>query len=259
MYGQGKVYNTKKGRVYQRRYACKKWDRDGSRIGCCTVFRIADAVEQYVTEQVLFRFDSVLGFLVAGAGANGWKYFAITAGAVSIVSAGGYLLKTHREERRHFRSAILVLTVGILALSVGIFKPTEADPKEGVLPKFSLKNGGRCLQASDASGNNATPTQLASCNNSPGQLWEVERPEIRTTDHICLDVRGPSSLNGTVVQIWDCNGAAEMKLEVKGSSIVGFEAKCLDARAARSGDAPVQIWDCDGTPGQEWTLLRAKK
>jgi site-specific DNA recombinase len=58
MYGQGKVYNTKAGVVYQRRYACKKWDRDGSRIGCCTVFRIADAVEAFVAEQVLYRFDS---------------------------------------------------------------------------------------------------------------------------------------------------------------------------------------------------------
>ena len=58
MYGQGKVYDTKNGRIYQRRYACKKWDRDGSRIGCCTVFRIADAVEHYVSQQVLYRFDS---------------------------------------------------------------------------------------------------------------------------------------------------------------------------------------------------------
>lgn len=58
MYGQGKVYDTKKGRIYQRRYACKKWDRDGSRLGCCTVFRIADAVEAFVTQQVLERFDS---------------------------------------------------------------------------------------------------------------------------------------------------------------------------------------------------------
>lgn len=58
MYGQGKVYNTTNGRIYQRRYACKKWDRDGSRIGCCTVFRIADAVEAFVTQQVLGRFDS---------------------------------------------------------------------------------------------------------------------------------------------------------------------------------------------------------
>jgi site-specific DNA recombinase len=58
MYGQGKVHDTKAGRVYQRRYACKKWHTDGSRAGCCSVFRIADPVELFVTEQVLYRFDS---------------------------------------------------------------------------------------------------------------------------------------------------------------------------------------------------------
>lgn len=58
MYGQGKVYDTKNGRIYQRRYACKKWDNHGMRVGCCTVFRVADAVEAFVTEQVLYRFDS---------------------------------------------------------------------------------------------------------------------------------------------------------------------------------------------------------
>jgi site-specific DNA recombinase len=54
MYGQGKTDNGR----YIRRYACKKWDNQGIRIGCCTVFRIADAVEHYVSEQVLYRFDS---------------------------------------------------------------------------------------------------------------------------------------------------------------------------------------------------------
>jgi hypothetical protein len=54
MYGQGKKENGR----YIRRYACKKWDHDGSRLGCCTVFRIADPVETFVTEQVLYRFDS---------------------------------------------------------------------------------------------------------------------------------------------------------------------------------------------------------
>lgn len=58
MYGQGKVYDTKAGRTYVRRYACKKYDRGGDRIGCCRVFRIADPVEQFVSEQVLERFNS---------------------------------------------------------------------------------------------------------------------------------------------------------------------------------------------------------
>ena len=59
MRGQGKSYPLKSGNTTSvRRYACKKWDRDGSRLGCCSVFRVADQVEAHVTEQVLYRFDS---------------------------------------------------------------------------------------------------------------------------------------------------------------------------------------------------------
>ncbi len=54
MYGQGKKENGR----YIRRYACKKYDNHGLRIGCCTVFRIADAIEHLVSEAVLQRFDS---------------------------------------------------------------------------------------------------------------------------------------------------------------------------------------------------------
>ncbi|MCX4698995.1 recombinase family protein [Streptomyces sp. NBC_01373] len=59
MYGQGKTYPLADGSTrYVRRYACKKWDKTGERLGCCSVFRVADQVEAYVTEQVLYRFDS---------------------------------------------------------------------------------------------------------------------------------------------------------------------------------------------------------
>jgi DNA invertase Pin-like site-specific DNA recombinase len=59
MYGQGKTYPLADGSIrYVRRYACKKWDKGGNRIGCCSVFRVADQVEAYVSEQVLYRFDS---------------------------------------------------------------------------------------------------------------------------------------------------------------------------------------------------------
>lgn len=59
MYGQGKTYKLAGGGIrYVRRYACKKWDKTGERLGCCSVFRVADQVEAYVTEQVLYRFDS---------------------------------------------------------------------------------------------------------------------------------------------------------------------------------------------------------
>lgn len=54
MYGQSKGVPGD----YKRRYACKKWERDGSQCGCGTVFRMADPVEQFVTQQVLARFAS---------------------------------------------------------------------------------------------------------------------------------------------------------------------------------------------------------
>jgi DNA invertase Pin-like site-specific DNA recombinase len=59
MVGQGKTYKLKDGSIkYQRRYACKKWDKTGERCGCHSVFRIADPIEAFVTQQVLYRFDS---------------------------------------------------------------------------------------------------------------------------------------------------------------------------------------------------------
>ncbi|MCA1565857.1 MAG: recombinase family protein [Acidobacteria bacterium] len=54
VYGQGHV---DRGR-YVRRYHCKEYDNRGNRVGCGKVHRIANAVEAFVTECVLDRFDS---------------------------------------------------------------------------------------------------------------------------------------------------------------------------------------------------------
>lgn len=54
MYGQGKTESGK----YIRRYHCKKYNNRGEQVGCCKVFRIAEPVEELVTEAVLYRFDS---------------------------------------------------------------------------------------------------------------------------------------------------------------------------------------------------------
>jgi len=44
--------------TYQRRYRCKGVDNHGNRVGCGKVFRSAEPLELFVTEAVLFRFDS---------------------------------------------------------------------------------------------------------------------------------------------------------------------------------------------------------
>jgi len=54
MYGQGKTDNGR----YIRRYHCKKWNNRGEQVGCGRIFRIAEPLEELVTEAVLYRFDS---------------------------------------------------------------------------------------------------------------------------------------------------------------------------------------------------------
>lgn len=54
MYGQGK---TDSGR-YIRRYHCKQWNNRMEKVGCGRIFRIAEPLEELVTEAVLYRFDS---------------------------------------------------------------------------------------------------------------------------------------------------------------------------------------------------------
>ena len=54
MRGQGKTENGR----YIRRYACKKYNTRGEVVGCCKVFRIAEPLEELITDAVLLRFDS---------------------------------------------------------------------------------------------------------------------------------------------------------------------------------------------------------
>jgi DNA invertase Pin-like site-specific DNA recombinase len=42
----------------QRRYRCRPQDNSGNKLGCGKVFRVAEPLELYVTEQVLQRFDT---------------------------------------------------------------------------------------------------------------------------------------------------------------------------------------------------------
>jgi site-specific DNA recombinase len=55
MFGNGR---TLRSGSYQRRYICRRWNNHGDPVGCGKVFRDADALEEWVSEAVLYRFDS---------------------------------------------------------------------------------------------------------------------------------------------------------------------------------------------------------
>jgi hypothetical protein len=76
---------------------------------------------------------------------------------------------------------------------------------------------------------------------------------ITGTGGTCVDVAGANSANGTAVQLYDCNGTGAQSWTVDGESIKAL-GKCLDVAAASSADgAKIQIYDCNGTGAQRWS------
>src|SRR4051794_17790683 len=69
----------------------------------------------------------------------------------------------------------------------------------------------------------------------------------------CVDVAGANPADGTAVQLWDCNGTAAQRWSVEDGSVRAL-GKCLDVTAAaRTDGAKVQLYSCNGTGAQQWT------
>ncbi|GIF11351.1 glycoside hydrolase family protein [Actinoplanes teichomyceticus] len=69
----------------------------------------------------------------------------------------------------------------------------------------------------------------------------------------CVDVAGANPANGTAVQLYDCNGTGAQRWTVDGDRIQAL-GKCLDVTAASTTDgAKVQLYDCNGTGAQKWS------
>jgi beta-glucanase (GH16 family) len=70
----------------------------------------------------------------------------------------------------------------------------------------------------------------------------------------CVDVASANSANGTPVQLYDCNGSAAQSWTVGGGTIRAL-GKCLDVNAASSANGTkIQLYDCNGSAAQAWTV-----
>jgi hypothetical protein len=71
----------------------------------------------------------------------------------------------------------------------------------------------------------------------------------------CLDDASSSTTNGTKVDLWDCNGTGAQVWTVGGGA-VKVNGKCLDVTGGGTGNgALVEIWDCTGGADQRWTVV----
>jgi hypothetical protein len=73
----------------------------------------------------------------------------------------------------------------------------------------------------------------------------------------CVDVAGASGANGAHVQLFDCNGTAAQSWTVDGGTVKAL-GKCLDVAAASTANgAKVQLYGCNGTGAQKWSVSGA--
>jgi beta-glucanase (GH16 family) len=71
----------------------------------------------------------------------------------------------------------------------------------------------------------------------------------------CVDVAGASSANGTPVQLYGCNGTSAQQWTVSGDGSIRALGKCLDVTVAGTA---VQLYDCNGSGAQQWTVTGAR-
>jgi hypothetical protein len=69
---------------------------------------------------------------------------------------------------------------------------------------------------------------------------------------LCLDVRGANSADSTPVQVYTCNGTNAQSWTVSGSTLQAL-GKCLDVTGAGTANGTlVQLYTCNGTAAQAW-------
>jgi beta-glucosidase len=68
----------------------------------------------------------------------------------------------------------------------------------------------------------------------------------------CVDVAGASTADGAQIQLYDCNGTNAQNWTIGSDQTIRALGKCMTAAGATDG-ARVQLSTCTGTAGQKWT------
>jgi chitinase len=115
---------------------------------------------------------------------------------------------------------------------------------------------GLCLDDRSASTADFNPVQVYTCNGTDAQDWTVESNDTIEVLGGCLDVDGAGTTNGTTVDYYPCNGTGAQTWEHQsnGELVNPNSGKCLDDTGYGGSGTQVQIWTCDDTSNQQWTL-----
>ena len=127
--------------------------------------------------------------------------------------------------------------------------------------QISPQGGGNCIEVPNRDFVPDKQLQMASCNNSPAQIFTYDQANMRLKiGGLCVDANGGQP--GVLVKLWSCDGGANQvwKAEQKGNftKLVGTSSLCLDIRyGSKEIGALLQSWNCgDAEPNQLWNIQR---
>jgi chitinase len=115
---------------------------------------------------------------------------------------------------------------------------------------------GLCLDDRSASTADFNPVQVYTCNGTNAQQWTVESNDTLQVLGGCLDIDAAGTTNGTTVDYYPCNGTvAQVWIPQSNGELVNPNSgKCLDDTGYGGSGTQVQIWTCDDTSNQQWSL-----
>jgi hypothetical protein len=143
----------------------------------------------------------------------------------------------------------------------------------GTAGKYQLVSApsGLCLEVSGGSKADGALTDIASCSTSTNQVWAIAVPAAATPVTMvsklsgkCMDVIGGNNAtgNGARLDQWSCVAGAgnqQFTLQAAGNSqyqmVSKLSGKCVEVvGGSTSNGAPIDQWDCNGTPQQLWKV-----
>jgi len=118
----------------------------------------------------------------------------------------------------------------------------------------SIRIYGKCVDVFGGSKTPGTPVQTFSCNGTPAQKWRFVTGNFLNGKNCLVPKTGAGNVkSGTPAVVGDCSGAgnyANQNVVIK-----GLNGLCLDvAGANKAPKTPVQLFTCNNTPAQAWTI-----
>jgi hypothetical protein len=121
----------------------------------------------------------------------------------------------------------------------------------------------KCLDATDTLANAGHPVMVRDCANSSAQTWTTPGDGTVRLNNQCLDISFEHTDNGSQVSLYSCLPGARAQQWTRttlGSLRNPYSGRCLDVYGAGNSGVngtKVQIWDCNGSPQQAFTLTQA--